>query len=155
MFVRYFVVLALPYPQAEAALLDGPERWVPGLARAADGRGERLLGEVGIGDGPRIDRTVAIEIGDAVRLAAGVVLPFSWRAVTGARLFPAFEADLELAGLGVDRTQLSINARYTPPMGAIGRAIDRALLHRVAEATVKDFLDHVAIALEAHTVAPG
>lgn len=155
MFVRYYVELALPYPRAEAALLDGPERWVPGLAREADDRGERLLGEVGIGDERRIDRTVEIEVGDAVHVAAGVVLPLSWQAATGSRLFPAFEADLELAGLGVDRTQLSINARYTPPMGIIGRAIDRALLHRVAEATVKDFLDHVGEALQTHAVAPG
>jgi hypothetical protein len=28
-------------------------------------------------------------------------------------------------------------------MGVIGRALDRALLHRVAEATIKDFLDRV------------
>jgi hypothetical protein len=28
-------------------------------------------------------------------------------------------------------------------MGAVGRMLDRALLHRVAEATVKDFLDRV------------
>jgi hypothetical protein len=29
-------------------------------------------------------------------------------------------------------------------LGAIGQAIDRALLNRVAEATVKDFLDGTA-----------
>jgi hypothetical protein len=29
----------------------------------------------------------------------------------------------------------------------VGRAIDRALLHRVAEATIKDFLDRVGEAL--------
>jgi hypothetical protein len=29
----------------------------------------------------------------------------------------------------------------------LGRAIDRAVLHRVAEATLKDFLDHAAEAL--------
>ena len=44
-------------------------------------------------------------------------------------------------------TQLSISARYVPPLGALGSAIDRALLHRVAEATMKDFLDRVATAL--------
>ena len=41
------------------------------------------------------------------------------------------------------RCQLAISARYDPPLGAVGRAIDRALLARVAEATVKDFLDRV------------
>ena len=37
-----------------------------------------------------------------------------------------------------------MSARYVPPFGAVGRALDRALLSRVAEATVKDFLDRVA-----------
>jgi hypothetical protein len=32
-------------------------------------------------------------------------------------------------------------------MGPLGRAVDRALLHRVAEATLKDFLDRVAAIL--------
>jgi len=66
-----------------------------------------------------------------------------WRATGAERLFPHLEADLEVAALGPSRTQLSISARYRPPMGAMGRALDRALLHRVAEATIKDFLDGV------------
>ena len=57
------------------------------------------------------------------------------------------EADLEVAALGPDRTQLSISGRYRTPLGLLGRAMDRALLHRVAEATVKDFLDRAGEAL--------
>ena len=57
---------------------------------------------------------------------------------------PSLDADIEVGELGPERTQLSISARYTPPLGSLGRVLDRALLHRVAEATVKDFLDRVA-----------
>jgi hypothetical protein len=64
-------------------------------------------------------------------------------------LIPSLEADIELGELGPGRTQLSISARYTPPLGPLGHALDRALLHRVAEATVKDFLDRVAERLSA------
>jgi hypothetical protein len=60
-----------------------------------------------------------------------------------ARLHPR-SADIEVAPLGADQTHLSISGRYEPPMRAIGRILDRTLLHRVAEATVKDFLDRVA-----------
>ena len=35
-----------------------------------------------------------------------------------------------------------MSARYVPPLGA-GQVIDRAILYRVAEATLKDFLDRV------------
>jgi uncharacterized membrane protein len=48
-----------------------------------------------------------------------------------------------VAELEDGRCQLAISARYEPPLGAVGRAIDRALLSRVAEATLKDFLDRV------------
>ena len=40
-----------------------------------------------------------------------------------------------------------MSARYVPPLGAVGSAIDRAVLFRVAEATLKDFLDRGRMAL--------
>jgi hypothetical protein len=55
--------------------------------------------------------------------------------------------------LAPGRTQLAISARYAPPLGPLGRAIDRVILFRVAEATLKDFLDRVGAALFA-TPAP-
>ena len=62
-------------------------------------------------------------------------------------VFPSLEGDLEVAALGPDRTQLAMSARYRPPLGGVGRAIDRTLLHRVAEATVKDFVHRVRQAI--------
>ena len=73
--------------------------------------------------------------------------PLRWTASGHAGLFPALDADLEVAPIGPGRTQLAMSARYVPPFGAVGRTIDRALLSRVAEATVKDFLDRVAEAI--------
>jgi hypothetical protein len=40
-----------------------------------------------------------------------------------------------------------MSARDRPPLGAVGQAVDRVLLHRVAEATVKDFLDRLGQAI--------
>jgi hypothetical protein len=37
------------------------------------------------------------------------------------------DADLELGSLGGGHTQLAISARYRPPLGALGRAVDRVL----------------------------
>ena len=51
------------------------------------------------------------------------------------------DADLELASLGDGACQLAMSARYEPPLRGLGKALDQALLHRIAEATVKDFLD--------------
>lgn len=155
MFVRYFLELPVPCQDVEATLLRSPEEWVPGLAGDAQDRGELLLAEVGFGiEGKRLEKRIVIELRPPLQIPSKTILPMSWEATGPRGLFPAFDADIEVAGLGPSRTQLSISARYRPPLGAIGRAIDRTLMHRVAEATVKDFLDRVGEALLARTPAP-
>ncbi len=157
MFIRYYLDLTIPYADVEAALLAQPEAWVPGLARDAEDRGEHLLAEVGfaVDHEHRLDKRVEIEFGQVHRIPAKTLLPMSWRATGPGQLFPSLDADLEVAALGSSRTQLSISARYRPPMGPLGRALDRALLHRVAEATMKDFLDRVGEALQTRVVSRG
>lgn len=145
MFVRYFLDLADPFEKVEAALLADPSSWVPGLAREAGEAGELLLAEVGfaVSEERRLDTEVEISIGTSSRAPGHTRLPMSWKPTGGGRLLPALDADLEVASIGTSRTQLSISARYRPPLGTLGRILDRALLHRVAEATIKDFLDRV------------
>jgi hypothetical protein len=144
MFARYFVELPIAHERVEHALAHDPSAWLPGLAERANHRGDVLLADVGFGDDVRIARTVAVELGEPMRAGSKAVFPLRWSASGSAGLFPSLDADLEVAPLGSDRTQLAISARYVPPLGKLGRAIDRALLSRVAEATVKDFLDRVA-----------
>ena len=145
MFLRYYVDLDVPFGDAEASLLEGPDVWVPGLLRDAEGRGHALLAEVGFAvDARRIDREVEIALGTPYRSGSTTRVPITWHAATKERLFPQLDADLEIAGLGPGKSQLSMDARYRPPLALIGRALDRTLLHRVAEATIKDFVDRVA-----------
>jgi hypothetical protein len=145
-FIRYYLELQLPFDDVERALLADPASWLPGMATEAEDQGERLLVEVGfeMGDDRRIDREVRIEVGEPVSVPSSTTtLPITWKAEHGARAFPQLDADIEIAALGAKRTQLSMSARYRPPLGRIGRTLDKALMHRVAEATVKDFLDRV------------
>lgn len=146
MFVRYFLDLDDPFERVEAALLADPSSWVPGMARAA---------EVGfaVNEDRRIEKEVEISFGEPYRALTKARLPMSWKATGAKQLFPSLEADLEVAGLGASRTQISISALYYPPMGSVGRALDRALLHRVAEATIKDFLDRVGAEVAARVRA--
>jgi hypothetical protein len=152
-FVRYYVDLAAPFAEVEAGLLDAPDRWLPAILEAAEDRGSRLLADVGftVGDDYRVEKRVEVRVGDAYRFAGKTTLPITWSASGSERLFPSLEADLEVAALGEHRVQLSMSARYNPPLAAGGRALDRALLHRVAEATVKDFVDRVVETLGAST----
>jgi hypothetical protein len=150
MFVRYFLELPFAAEALEAALLPSPEDWIPGVVEDATRHGESLLAEVGF-DVPlgRIQRKVELEIGEPVRTRFSTLLPIRWKAAGLASLFPVMEADIEIAALGVERSQLSFNGRYRPPLSVVGQAVDRVLLHRVAEATTKDFLDRMAERLKA------
>lgn len=146
MFARYFVELPLEAQRVERALLRDPQAWVPGLAGKANRHGDELLAEVGFGGEVRVERRVALTFGAPIRMPSKTVLPIRWSAVGASGIFPSLEADLEIAPIG-RRTQLAMSARYDPPLGVLGRAIDRAVLFRVAEATLKDFLDRVADAV--------
>jgi hypothetical protein len=146
MFIRYYLELQVPFDEVERALLADPGSWLPGMATEAGEQGERLLVDVGfeVGNDRRVDREVQIDIGGPVSVPSETTtLPIAWKAKHGVGPVPQLDADIEIATLGATRTQLSMSARYRPPLGTIGRALDKALMHRVAEATVKDFLDRV------------
>jgi hypothetical protein len=129
---------------------------IPSLAIVADDRGQHLMAEVGFAlDGHRVSKHVEIEIGEPSMGAERTWFPISWRATGPTGLFPVLDAELELASLGPHLTQLSISARYQPPLGLVGRTIDKALLSRVAEATIKDFIDRLASAIEARMTPAG
>lgn len=148
MFARYFIELPFPTAVVERVLEEDPAARLGAIAQRANKRGDELLADVGIGERHRVERTVEVRLGSVIRTATKTVVPFSWQAVGPARgLFPTLEADLEIAPLGPGSTQLSISARYAPPLGVVGRILDRAVLHRVAEATIKDFLDQVGEAV--------
>ena len=143
MLVRYFIELDAPETSVAAVLAGSPGAWIPNLIRRASDRGEQLLAEVGFGDRVRLSKQVEISVGDPRRIGSALYIPIVWQATGPSGVFPVLEGDLELASLGEGRTQLAISARYTPPLDGLGKLADRALLHRVAESTVKDFLDQV------------
>jgi hypothetical protein len=144
MFVRHYVDLPLPAEEVERLLLGDPATWLPTIAGQATDHGGELLAEVGV-NGAHMKREVRVDVGEPVRLEGTVLLPIAWRATRLEALFPVLEADLQVAAVGPRRTQLSLNGRYQPPLGAVGRVLDRTLLHRIAEATVRDFIERVAV----------
>jgi hypothetical protein len=62
-------------------------------------------------------------------------------------LFPMMTAELRLTRVGDDVTQIRLSGSYAVPFGSIGQIFDDAVLHRVAESTVQNFVLRVADAL--------
>ncbi|HYM66470.1 MAG TPA: hypothetical protein VEW68_04195, partial [Patescibacteria group bacterium] len=91
----------------------------------------------------RIERQIEVEVGVPKRTSGATLVPIRWHSASASWLFPELNGQLEIAPLGPATTQLGISASYEPPLGLMGRIADRALLHRVAEVTIKDFLEGV------------
>ncbi|HYM95829.1 MAG TPA: hypothetical protein VET26_00880 [Candidatus Sulfotelmatobacter sp.] len=142
MFLRFYTVVDRPFEAVESEFLNSAEHWMPGLATEANGNGARLLTELGfkLGD-RRVARRIEVELGEPMRASGLTIRPVRWRAAANAGLFPALDGHIELAALGARSTHVGMSANYEPPMGLIGKLADRALLHRVAEVTVKDFVE--------------
>ena len=148
MFVRYFIELPFEAAWVDEALTRDPASWLPAIAGRATSHGDDLLADVGVGERVRLCRVVQVCVGGPVRTSGKTILPISWRPTgAAAGLFPTLEADLEIAPLGPAAAHVAMSARYAPPLGAVGRALDRAILHRVAESSIKRFLDEVGEAL--------
>jgi hypothetical protein len=127
------------------------------------GEGDALLATSAEAYGPGLTRVGVAGVSKLVRVQARVLswtdvsagLALRWEAIgSGSGLFPALDADLTLAPAGAG-TMLTLAGAYRPPLGPLGQALDRAILHRVAIATIRDFLARVAAQLADQPVPNG
>ena len=145
MFVRYFTYVPLPLGVVEHRLddlRDALEDW----AGVAYREGEELRAKVGPSVGGHA-KEVRLVIGTAEIHRTGLVYPISWTAVGASALFPRLTGELVLSHIGPEKTKLSLEATYQPPLGPLGRVVDRVVLGRFAESTVKNWVDQLAEAL--------
>jgi hypothetical protein len=150
MFIKTVTELAVDFQDVRAALLRDPREWLAGLAAEAREDGDRLVVNVGLEvAGQHVGRRAQLEVGEPMRSHRVVMLPLRLRAEDHRRLFPTLEGSLDAAWLGTGRTYLAFSVQYEPPLGLVGRAVDRALLHRVAETVAQRFLQSVAHELRA------
>ena len=150
MFVRYYTFIAHPFNRVRRTLLDGPETWLPSVARGVNGD----VSLVGLGvafRGTRFHKTASMEFAQPIDQGPlRTSLPFRWKATAVPALFPTFDGDLQASQWHEDTTQLSLSANYQPPLGPVGLMLEKAALHMVAEALVKDFVDRCGAAIESH-----
>lgn len=126
------------------------QAWLGRLASAAADDTETQLVRLGPSSslGDLLAREVRVRLGRPSSQGEGVVVPLRWEDARRPSLFPVLDGNLEVASLGAGRSRIVLNASYRPPFDGVGRAIDQALLHRVAESTVRAFLRKVAETLQ-------
>lgn len=144
MFASHQATIDLPF-EAAAARLGHLVRWgaIHSASDTAYEGGSELLLRVGpFGDLPGLSKLVRVRVLAPVRHDATVTVTLRWDATGAAgELFPVLDGDLTLTPEGTDRSRLELVASYRPPLGRAGAAVDRAIMNRVAAATVRSLVD--------------
>jgi hypothetical protein len=153
MFVGDEVVLDVSFAVARARLAELMANDL--LRRASDDAygagttGLARVGALGLGKVVRVHVRQLAETGGR----AGVAI--RWETTgPGGGLFPALDADIVLVPATGQTTLLSLAGVYRPPFGPLGTVLDRAALHRVAGATVRNFLERLAAGITGPGGAP-
>lgn len=150
MLIQDFVYVDAPVDAVRRRLAAGAEAWLSPLAARAGTAGDTVRVRIGPAGGlPLLSRTARVTVGSTAEHGDYVVIPMTWQADGLDAAFPVLWADLEVAPIGEGETQLTLTGRYDPPLGSLGRTLDRLVLHRVAQASVRAFLEGVGAALEA------
>jgi len=147
MFVREELVLDVDFDTARVRIANLTQGgWLRGVSEAAYDHGLVGLVRVGpVGDMPGMSKLVRVQVRDLVTRDGTAVLTLRWEATgVGGRLFPALDADITLAPAGDDKTRVNLVGVYRPPLGGLGAGLDKAILHRVAAATIRSMLGQVA-----------
>jgi hypothetical protein len=115
----------------------------------AYGEGVTELIRVGpLGSGPGMSKLVQVRFRNLAERDDYAGLAVRWEATgPGGGLFPALDANITVTPVDERTTVLSLAGSYRPPLGTLGTALDAAILHRVATATIRTFLNHVAAAI--------
>ena len=96
---------------------------------------------------PGASKLVRVSFLDPVERGGTVTVGFRWEATgAAAGLFPVLDADIILRPEGEDGTHLSFTGSYRARLGRLGAGLDKAILHRVATATIRVLLADVAAA---------
>ncbi len=149
MFVYYYAIVELPLEEVELRMetaVGEMEQWADEAYRS----GETMAGRMRLGGSVGPAKDIRFALSPPSSSSGSVTRRVTWEATGTPALFPALDGDLTLARVSDDITQVALRGSYQPPLGAVGRILDTGLLHRVAESSVKQFVDrivdHVALA---------
>lgn len=141
MLVHYYGVLA-EAAQDIAAQFEEMDDLIRNLGNSAYRKGESLHAEIGPSRSP-VAKTVTLEVGQMEKRGDMYVFPIAWWATGASRLFPRMEGEITVAPMGCTLSRVSFQGNYEPPLGILGRLLNRSLLGRIADSTVKDWMDRL------------
>ena len=154
--IRSFDYVNHPYDHVRDALKANATEVFRAATNAARSRLESVASVLRVNVGAlEISTAIDIEVGAIVEVPGGpgrprmLEIPVRWKAAERSGLFPVMTAQLDVYPLTATETQLDFHGQYDPPLGVLGSAVDAAVGHRIAEASVHRFVSEVAQYLRA------
>ncbi len=147
--IREYDYVDRPYEPVRDALREGALSIFQRATSAAEERSEHLVSALSV-DLAEVQFSKDIEI--TIRgIDEGTTIPGSelsrvthvaleWQAAASPSLFPAMKAELTIYPLSHTETLVELVGTYDPSTGVLGDALDEAVGHRVAEASVHRFV---------------
>lgn len=157
--IRSYDYVNQPYGRVRDALKHDALAVFQSATKAAADRARSVASELRFdisGIGVKADINIIVKkidekTSDAMSTPVTRVL-LEWEAATLPRLFPLMRAELSVYALTPTETQLDFLGAYEPPFGALGKAMNTIVAHRIAEASVHRFVSDVAAYLR-HALA--
>ncbi len=138
MFVGSERRLDVGFSAAQARLANLAHRGLLGRASENAQKWGADQAPVGALGAPGRSRLVKVQFRHLMTHEDSAVWALRWE-VTGkaGALFPILDADIMLTRAGEQATVLMVSGAYRPPLGNLGAGVDRAIMHDVAEATIR------------------
>jgi hypothetical protein len=140
-----------PYEQVRDALNKDALAVFQSATKAAASRARSIaselhvdIGGIGIEADIRISVTNIEEKTPEAISAPASRMQLEWESATMPRFFPLMKAELSIYPLTATETQLDFLGVYEPPLGALGKAVNAIVGHRIAEVSVHRFVSDVA-----------
>jgi hypothetical protein len=149
--IRVYDYVNRPYETVRRRLSEDAVGVFRNATKVAALRANTLASELHVNiAGIEVGTDIAITIKSVKTIEKTVTSPEStrieleWEAAKMPRLFPLMKAELMIYPLTSTETQLDLAGKYEPPLGIVGSALDAAVGHRIAEASVHQLISDVA-----------
>ena len=149
--IRVYDYVNHPYAEVREKIISSSPDIFRDATKTAAGRAKSVASELRV-------NFAGIEVGADISISVNKIkehkestfsepitqIDLEWEASRLPRLFPFMKANLSLYALTATETQLDLMGNYEPPFGLFGSAMDAVIGHRIAEASVHQFIADVA-----------
>lgn len=119
--------------------------WLPEVVQRSVEKTDKLTTRFGAGP---LSKRVSVKMGRARQTGRRFVVPIRIMATGPEGLFPHLDANVEVRALSSGDVEIRLVGTYRPPLGHAGEVLDKMILHRLAEATLDNFMDEMVARFE-------